>query len=742
MFHIVLIRDLFQCIFTMNTVWRLQVIIIVALLPPVIALHWTASIQSHSKQKQLLIQDLRDCITDMGYYSLRQQHYKQFHCLNVMLLHCLLRKSTVALSQDIYCGALTMTQRSHPAINQQYYHSAIVLELISSHNIHVHFIRFTFWSSRQYRCEQHGMNVTYAEKTLGTYCGSRVPWTLLIPTHKAYINLTTIARKSYTLYIFYSGLHNDWISNIIQVDTLSCVAPFSIHLRAENFTMKKNTLYFHITTNKTSSLEIFVTSVSGIAGGITIHDGPGPLSEILFEKSESGTSLYKKLRTTAFYAFININMYPTNNSYLFLIKSIRNKGMGCITMITRHRGVLREQSKKSRNVVCINSITFSNTPKGLFILAFHFFGPNQLISSLGIECQYGGLMVEFDNNGKHIELCSNVNKLSLYSGFSITFSLVWFSGYSKGIIISALKQGRCPNFYVELYPPEILYKSAVVFKHDESLSCYQIVCPPLVRAVQRTCNLQLGSVGTAEIHISRSKTLEKCDPILINRFQDFFFDYDLNVSYFNNWPFGPINNTYARYNLSTSVHYFKYLHKGTLRFNLYCKESDPRQQVHVLVKKSSCKVDNANMHVLISQNIPQLSKSCMSYALSFTPREKGVPEELNYHSFIYKDNGDVHTGNDIYLNYTHCSTKCRKYKFVVFVNSAENHTIFEYVSKVGYSISTGYYHRGFRVNLLMPERECAGCHLTITITNQSFPTGTYRYSATIGRRKYILYKNR
>ena len=674
---------------------------------------------------------------------MRQQYHKQFHCLNMMLRHCLLRKSTVDLSQAVYCGALFMTQRSHSAVNQQY-QSAIVLELIGSHNIHVHFIRFTFWSSRQYRCEQHGMNVTYAEKTLGTYCGRRVPWTLLIPTHKAYLNLTTIGQKSYTLFIFYSCFHNDWISDIIQVDTLSCVAPTSINLGAENFSIKMNTFQLYIITKKTNSIEIFVSSASSIVGDLLIHDGPGPLSEVLFEKNKSGTSLYKKLRTTAFYAFININMYPINNdSYLFLIQSARNKNMECVTSDT---GVLRKNSKKRRNVVCINNYAFANMSIGLFILTFRFYGPNQLINTLGIECQYGGLMVEFDNNGKHIEFCSSINKIVLNSGFSITFSLVWFSGYSKGILISSIQEGRCPHFYVELYPPEILYKPEVVFRHDELLACYHIVCPPLVRAVQRTCNLQLGPVGTVEIRVRRKNTIDKCDVSSINTFPNKQFDYDLNVSSSDNWPFGPINNTYTRYTStrSKSVHYFRYLHNGTLRLNLFCKKSNPWQQVSVYVMESTCKVDKTFKILLSSQNIPSLSKSCMGYTYVFTPREKDNYQELNYHEFIYKDNGDVHTGHEIYMNYKQCPTECRNYKFAVYVKSADNHTIFEYVSKLGFSISTGYYHRGYRVDILMPEeRECAGCHLVLIIDKQTFfINGAHKYVATIGRRKYRLYKNR
>ena len=75
---------------------------------------------------------------------------------------------------------------------------------------------------------------------------------------------------------------------------------------------------------------------------------------------------------------------------------------------------------------------------------FIFFGHNMVTTLSDSVCQYGGLLVYFNDGRYHYEFCESLHKNTIYTGSnSLTFILVWFLGYSRGNLTAWLSASDC-----------------------------------------------------------------------------------------------------------------------------------------------------------------------------------------------------------------------------------------------------------------------------------------------------------
>ena len=367
-----------------------------------------------------------------------------------------------------------------------------------------------------------------------------------------------------------------------------------------------------------------------------------------------------------------------------------------------------------------------NIPTGslsLNVSQFVFTGPDTLIDD-DYNCQYGGLIIYFVTAiDRQFEYCNNVNNFPIYSDTNeINIVLVWFSGYSSGSFNGNIYEGDCKMYYLEVFPKGVVYIPDLTVTSGSAIGCHSFICAPLVEGIQNKCSLRIDHSSTISLQVKYQQTLGTCDPAVKEQSSEKAFVYSLNVSFSNNWPFGTPVNTYTRHNLSGHAnHNFDYLHNGKLSLNLMCNKSEPRKQVSVVITKSECLKRHHQLYTnIVVQSIPALTERCLQYVYTFTSDTMQISRDGNYHDFIYKDSGHINTGHDVSVKYETCPSECRKYKFSLFVKNAGKSSITEYISDIGHTIFTGFYHRGFRISIVQPEKICirnSECKLQLLIDN-------------------------
>ena len=86
------------------------------------------------------------------------------------------------------------------------------------------------------------------------------------------------------------------------------------------------------------------------------------------------------------------------------------------------------------------------------VSAFTFIGPNILTDLSDSVCQYGGLVVQFNDRNQQHEFCESLYHYTLDSNNkSLTFIVVWFSGYSHGELTAFLSLGYCKTFHAQFF---------------------------------------------------------------------------------------------------------------------------------------------------------------------------------------------------------------------------------------------------------------------------------------------------
>ena len=707
----------------------------------------TGVVSHHRMQITFVLLDINGCVENQHSFSPLHSYGSQLVCLRKHLLHCLLVKPPTSEKQPRerlippghrYCGVIGVNDLQMISSD-----TVLLIGVIAGHFVHHEVLEFDFKTSRYTLCRHHGLLVLYEGYTSDIYCGRRVPWTIIIPSDTSYLRLLIQSYMPYELSIFYSSFQNNWVKGFISVEMLP--------LLVSGMTIigdSRRPMQYYVFSSHLQQVHFNVLSSGPVYGSVIVKDGPGRLSNNIVELKNTNSSSSIQATTSAFWAFIDI-FVPYTTSTVIEIRLNIVSSAGKVQSCYSHDDTYSvETSSYRRNVICSNLIETNSQNSqfiGLTVQSFSFHGPNTLTDKSSSRCQYGGVIIEF-YSGEGTRICQDSRDFDIFSQYnSIQITLVWFYGYSRGHFMARATSTQCQTIYLELSPAHIVYRHDIVARFDPRPYCYYVVCPPVHMDTQRTCTIRLGPppLTATTLEIKTRNTLEDCNVHLKHIYLNEFISYTLSTMSTINWPFGLINGTttsHKQHNISQN-HTYDFLHFAEIKLRLLCDQDDSLKQMAVLIRMSACGKMYDEYVSAVVNNIPTVSENCLRMTYKFTAvktRFKKTNKHKNYHDFIYAPNGHT-SGHVVNLVYKSCPANCRNFKYSVYVRGTDNTDIIEYTTPVGYVIFTGYYHRGFRVKLILPETDCVNvCLMALSIQNPDYPINTNDYD--LG--SFLFYNNR
>ena len=707
-------------------------IIFIFLIVPACTNYTTGTIGNHAEHNKLVLLDIGKCTVSVHHFSLIDYHRTQFICINEHLSRCLLRNlpaylivKTTSPTAYTFCAAFSIKGRNLFSFKLQ-----LFIDVRKRHVTYMEVLKFNFDMHRRISCVDHGLMVFHERNTSEIYCGRRVPWTMLISSQQASLQLAITAYIAHELSVFYSSFKTSWVGLGRTIVVRAVYIPYD-QVPLLVFGKSIISMQYYVMTNHHKYLLLHVTTSGSKNGHVIVHDGPGTLSKRLLMLSNTTASSNKLIMSSAYCAFVDFFLGDNNRSVTMIDIKIRSH---FLKATCSHNYLFSETSSKFANTVCVEYFILSSSNMALFVKNFSFSGPTMLADISAYQCQYGGLSVTFDRDGREFEYCEDLTDFTIYSETSMLYvSLVWYTGYSRGSFLGNYQTVFCRRIYAERYPPHKVYQNDILTRVDTSYGCQVIICPPLQADTQIICTIQLGpaSVGTTRIQVYVDDTLEPCDPRFVNVNSLKRLKYKLKAKFTDNWPFGLINNTDIHENMyditPTSFHNYDFLQMANITLYIVCYNQSPRKQTSVSVKISSCTFgiygyrDSKVHHTL--------SDLCLNSNLFIN----SLIVQANEYHFIYKGNDEITTGHLVSVSISEtCPKQCGNMNYTVFVRSVDEKSIIELTRQVGHGVFTGYYHLGFRVSIVLPEATCSAsdqykCDFSLSIHKPRDTIGAYKY---------------
>ena len=706
----------------------------------ILLLKWTSSeylsgfITGFEEQKEHLLGHINLCLIKSYRLSRIKMNKQILQCINAQLQHCI-AKNYSSLShypretnspRITYCGALWVNDNL--GLRTLYiYKRNILVEVPKDNMIHFSVFKFNFQLSKI--CWQHSMSLIYRAGKNDIYCGSRLPWKLIITKSKVKLKLTIAKYKVYAFGIFYSAAQHKSLGNlskifekytgrgIMSITTLPTLIPFSI----KDFVYHIETNIFHYIV-----LDIFPVNSSTL----TIHDGPGPLSNTIYDSDLDHVHRNQRVRSSAFIIYLRITLLDVSTAHNNRL-DYKNKrqNMDCEPLQS-----YTKTSSESKNTFYLGCIYFGEYIVHMRVDAFTYSGQaNTLTVSWHWPCQYGGLWTNiFEQTSVKFGICETVYDLDLYaeSTLPVVFAVVWFSGYSNGRIKITSYITNCKTYYAETSKSVKLVDATILMHSGSFGGCGVFICSPAANHSETTCAIQLGppDLGPTDIHVELRKTSSVCD----NPYTKYEnpLSFSMYTSSSNIWPFSTFKNiSYQKYSINdTKIKSFDYLHNSTILLPQICKMNERRSQLAVIVETSSCYYQETNNvqddWLKVVSNTPILSGKCLRKNVKFMPNTRNTLVKHAYDNFIFLDNGNIQYKHSVRVDYTRCPQECRTYKYRTFTRSHDYQTIVEYTADVGNFTYTEDRHRGFKVSISALNTSCR-CEFNIIVRRSKLFKSTY-----------------
>ena len=673
--------------------------------------------KNYSPQKILMLSDYSSGFTKIKHLSVKHTLTEALLWVKYSLFHCILttpiaysrqlnKDAILSLTKSLLCGSIWMQEIPISNIKED-----ILMDVKTAHNIHLSILQLYFITQSPRLCHQHGIGFSYDKLKNEYYCGVRLPWTFITHGNTLALHIVITKFKAYSLQLHYFSFHPSWISLKSKVVTI--YNNYFLSLDVSMYFYKVNTNEFYVMSHKQEFLEIFVRLVSIKTIHMRIHDGPGSLSNAILEINNSQITTNQLIETSAYWAFIHIVILDFNRGSSFVLDITASHNRKRVEACRNEREIAAK-SNKFKNTVCMDRVVYPNRNMLLILSidAFLFSGPNMATDLSDSVCQYGGLLVQFYGHNQY-EFCEPLQNYDVYTGLNaFVYILIWFSGYSRGTFEANLNPSDCKVYYPEFGVLEL--KDAPVF----ACSIYYAQGPHLQG---QNHSLQLGppALGSARLSITQVQTLDACEPAVSNLISGSDLKITIQTESFEKWPLHTIRReTESRiYKITHDfaddvVKNVDYLNFVVVSLPYICTHNLTRVKLGLALTVSKCFDDHmGNLRILSVNRILNLDNECLGTTLNFKPTGMGI---YNFNTFLFLDNGYVNSGHEITVRYVKCPLECRNYRYNTFVISEDSKTVYEYTADVGQSTSTGHYHRGYKVSILVPDKLCSQ-HISCTL---------------------------
>ena len=692
--------------------------------------YWSAfpNRRSSLQQRKLLTRDVDICIRSSRALSLIDRFGSQLGCFVLRLSHCITtlayseQKKMIRCDQCNYCGFLAMGGRSYKSFTNIYQVNAQY-----RHIILFNFIRFNFeWSSTT--CNTYGVFfLSYGRNNLTLFCGKRMPWSMASHNSEITMQIRVAKYSEYELTLFYSSAHLNWMGSVSQLQSeyFTDVKVLSALSNAPYNWLSKIHIYDYFilsTPWNRLSVAVFREHVATGKLRLEVYDGPGPLASHLFEQSQFHRN--QTAITSAFDSMVRLTTthYQHVEGVVIIVKNVN------LISQVKECGSGKEINFFSRgtdNIICMlsleeviqkHTLTFSYSFPDFYITKYIHHGFAFKVDESPYNCHYGGLYIQFPGHS-HSEksICKSIFNQRIYSrGAKIRILLVWYRKYSYGNISGFVQFTKCVTTYLESPFDNSAFLNA-------TYRCQRVICAPLVHADQKPCTIRLGGpshqIGVSRLIVTPMTSSSPCIPEYHNPNKE--HTSNITATYTDNWPLGQRKHI----TLQKSIHFrienfFEYLHYASISLPPICFKKHLLAQMGMISAVSVCRVvSEGRIAVNALENIHNVHLSCKNV----------VFEVRNTTVFFYKETSTPHQGLSAEPTFsTRCSEKCRNINYTLQVWKREEQKVFEYSTKFGKELFTGYYHNGFRLTMRNPDSTCIseGCTYKITFRKHGYNIGT------------------
>ena len=139
--------------------------VLCSMLMPPSSCYLRGSLRSYAPLNILVLNDYSLCFTrTLGLHvSVRQTLTYGFLCVNIIFLHCtfqnpieysrgLNKDAFIPLLSSLYCGSIWMREKPISSFKKD-----ILMQVKTTHNIHLSILEFTFFLAHPISCHQHGI---------------------------------------------------------------------------------------------------------------------------------------------------------------------------------------------------------------------------------------------------------------------------------------------------------------------------------------------------------------------------------------------------------------------------------------------------------------------------------------------------------------------------------------------------------------------------------------------------------
>ena len=698
------------------------------LIVPVLSNHISGTVnRNRFLQRELPVEDVSLCIRKSRVLSLNDIYKNVLDCYRSSISNCLPRsfkplddKTFTQFDKPVYCGAIITGSISQITTQERTLHIQVMQGFIINANFH--FFDFQ-WHPSFY---EHGLSFSEpARKDPPFYSGIRLPWRVFVPDNKATIFISTWPYMKYFVSLSYIRYKFNWLIDTCFVDHKfkgfkTRVVHFntlSAFLKASSYNVKVASIKYHLIGKALSNLRINFFSERKSNTRITLHDGPGKMSQPILNL-DCMITCNNGITASTFIAYIIIeNILHKNEGHVEV--RFHQSGYNYRDCTVRNH-VIEEVSNSQTNTICsVRYGVYYDTLK-LHLDYFQFWGPNAVVPNFNVEsCQYGGY---FFNLRKRISLCETLYRQPLYAGnhTSMVGLLVWFKGYSGGVFRGRFVETDCATHYIGLTSDNV--ETTVI---DDSIPCQTYICSPTSSREGRKCNFKLRGqsgrpIGNAVIVIQLYRSLYVCYPSSDNTGS---LTYNMTTWSNPKWPLGETLKDKSTHELtldSVNHHTYRYLIRSSFSMPIVCNSSV--YQIAVKQMTGMCRFLPAiNKHSGAGRyGLNMMSTACYGVLYSITSRD--LPQV-----YFVEDSTTNYPATIIDTYYSgSCPVKCRNFTYVVYIlNNIEN-TVVEREANVDQAVFTGFQFHGLRVDIKGPKKPCSwsiNCQIDVAFIKEEKEVG-------------------